>query len=233
MIIDTKKGAFTLIELLVVVAIIAVLVAMLLPALQRARGDALAVACGVNSRQIGTAVVLYTNDMNGYFPAMWYANGRWNPTDEYPYHRGYRVELDPYLANVESVWRCPARKFPTRDDPTFWTYGRKCGSAYIYNLCLYHLWSPAEGRDIGYKKIERVENPSYTVGFAEYKWTYWIDCVSSPVHVWPNLFSDNISSRLGFPHPQESMNINFVDGHVERVVAGDVRPGMFHHTWTP
>ena len=231
------KRSFTLIELLVVVAIIAVLVAMLLPALQRARGDALAIACGANSKQIGTAVVLYTNDMNGYFPAMWYVMGEgWYPQDNIPGHRGYRVELDPYLENIDEAWKCPARDFPTTSSPRLWgNVAIKCASAYIYNQCLYDLWGNFPKP--GYRKIERVENPSGIVAFAEYWQTTWIDVVSYPIHVWPNLWPhpgfDNSISRLGFPHPEKSMNINFVDGHVERKHVGEVLPRMFYHTWTP
>ena len=57
-----------MIELLVVVAIIAVLVAMLLPALSRARALAKAATCKSNLRQMGLGVIQYSNDYNGYVP---------------------------------------------------------------------------------------------------------------------------------------------------------------------
>ncbi len=234
-----KQNGFTLIELLVVVAIIAVLVAVLLPALQRARGEALTAACGFNSKQIGTALVLYVNDMDGYFPAMWYVSGEgWYPQDDIPGHRGYRVELDPYLEDISEAWKCPARDFPDESSLLWGHYPAiKCASAYIYNHCLYSLWGAFPKP--GYRKIERVEEPSRIVAFAEYRWTRWIDVVSYPVHVWPNLWPnpypdfDNDHCRLGFPHPQDRMNINFVDGHVERKSVGQVLASMFYHTWTP
>lgn len=65
---EDRKISFTLIELLVVVAIIAVLVAMLLPALSSARTLAKMIQCGSNQRQITMAVLVYAAEENGRFP---------------------------------------------------------------------------------------------------------------------------------------------------------------------
>lgn len=71
-----SSDAFTLIELLVVVAIIAILAALLLPALSAAKERGKRAVCSSNLRQIGLAFVMYADDFNGWYPASdWVAVG--------------------------------------------------------------------------------------------------------------------------------------------------------------
>lgn len=72
-----RTGGFTLIEILVVVAIIALLVAILMPTLGKAREQGKRAVCAGNFMNIGKAWHMYAHDMDGYFPPSW-SGGSWN-----------------------------------------------------------------------------------------------------------------------------------------------------------
>ena len=107
-VIEMKRNGFTLIELLVVVAIIAILAAMLLPALSRARERARQAVCMNNLKQIGLAIEMYANDYDEWLPPASYGSS----SSQYwysPYPPGNQI-LGPY---VGGNWRMLARGCPS------------------------------------------------------------------------------------------------------------------------
>jgi prepilin-type N-terminal cleavage/methylation domain-containing protein/prepilin-type processing-associated H-X9-DG protein len=97
----SNKRAFTLIELLVVVAIIAILAALLLPAVARAKDQAWSTKCLSNYRQIGIACTMYANDHNDSLPLSAHEGASWVGT------------LQTYLSGT-NLWRCPSDLNKTR-----------------------------------------------------------------------------------------------------------------------
>jgi prepilin-type N-terminal cleavage/methylation domain-containing protein len=102
-----RARGFTLIELLVVVAIIAMLIAILLPSLQKVRDKARSSVCQSNLHQLGLATTYYAGDNNNRLPYILGspdANGEPTNAPFYQYHQIF--DLWPYLKDLE-IYKCP------------------------------------------------------------------------------------------------------------------------------
>lgn len=123
-----RKSAFTLIELLVVIAIIAILAALLSPALKAARDQARAIKCVSNLRQVGFAAVLYADDNEGLL-VYGHATDSWNNI----------LKTKGYLKS-RAVALCPSHP-PRENDPFYndiWSaYGMRNPYSAIANNTLF------------------------------------------------------------------------------------------------
>jgi len=98
-----RRTAFTLVELLVVIGIIALLVALLLPALQAARRQAQTVKCATALREIGNAFVMYAHDNKGYYPPASWQGGTGGPL--------YNIDGADYSS---AIWHSFIAKYVTK-----------------------------------------------------------------------------------------------------------------------
>ena len=191
-----RRPAFTLVELLVVVGIIALLLGLLMPSLGAARGQARAVACMSNVRQIAVAAQMYAQDAKRYVAFV-------PPVGTEP-AKDRKELLFPYLNqgrnNADNagnqVWQCPTNGRPDEE------------ASYGFNVNLNGV------------RIARVRKWSETVALCD------AGLMDTPVgapslstHCWP-------PSRPATPascrpnhlrHPKQVVTVGFADGHAERM----------------
>ncbi len=209
----TTRPAFTLIELLVVIAIIALLLSILLPALNHARQQARTTVCLNNLRETARGFTLYQHDHRDTYPA---AN---DPLSTSPFYwlwmgRGFRAFVGPYLVpdiNAEnpSVLLCPADNTPA----SVFEH-----TSFAYSLAFYHdphqvnaMTSPADTysnpQPPSPKTTSDVRWPSLKILTGDWNSNHL------------TLTDDN-----GWWDPRGLRNFAFPDGHAEPVPANRIIP---------
>lgn len=126
-----KKTKFTLIELLVVIAIIAIIASMLLPALNKARMKAQEATCKNNLKNLGSAIIIYTNDNADWMPLDRYPHSNWRLTNVY-----WMSSLYPYVtkgqqwlnSNTAPIFTCKSNENERYDAATPYLF-----SNYMYS----------------------------------------------------------------------------------------------------
>ena len=128
-----QPHAFTLIELLVVISIIALLVALLLPALNHARESAKHAVCLNNQRQMALATLCYVEEHDGFMP----------PSDFLPSPNYWPRTLLPWVTN-EKVYECPVRIFDQ--------HIAYCPNGLMW--LFWAAWNPSRGKPTNFNSIK-------------------------------------------------------------------------------
>jgi prepilin-type N-terminal cleavage/methylation domain-containing protein len=132
--------AFTLIELLVVIAIIAILIGLLLPAVQKVRDAAARMSCSNNVKQLGLAVHNYASANNDKLPPGWSSTAGVQYGSLHYWLLPYIEQENVYKAAGNNSWNqnnTPIKTFVCPSDPTVWNSYPQGGTNYAWNVWVF------------------------------------------------------------------------------------------------
>jgi prepilin-type N-terminal cleavage/methylation domain-containing protein/prepilin-type processing-associated H-X9-DG protein len=121
--------AFTLIELLVVIAIIAILAAMLLPALSKAKARAWTITCNSNLHQISLGLIMFADDNSGRFPQSG-GSIAWNTANPDAPTNGWMQQIFQYVQST-NVYHCPSNKLLPAASQSSFNYFNSARAAFV------------------------------------------------------------------------------------------------------
>ena len=220
------RRAFTLIELLVVISIVALLIAMLLPALSRARSVAQITACASKLRQVGMASQLYLLDNEETY----YEHLETGANGQREFAQGGNPDGDPddvrplndHVGHAYEVFYCPADRGPAVG--VFDSFYEMSGSSYVFNACGIPTWHTSSQRNLNesYGIINNlarnISEPSRFVVFGDspMREVTWGAPAAVLLIGWR--WDTGWGGGMNFHEPKfdrdPSANIAFADGHV-------------------